>query len=288
MNRFRTALVSVVAVAACAPSAPRPTPSPESVEIPVSRRDQPVEASRAVTLRRDWTTSVTVEREDSIVLTLPDGTRQVQRQGRTAHFTMTLTPGAVRVKLDDLILRPSMGEAATSAIGTTWNGRVGTSGAITNLQASRSDPLAEEIGNVVRAFLPRLPHGTLEPNTTWSDSSSGSLRVEIFRADENRVSQWKSSSRTTRSGIDVIPVTLHESFEQLGKGSQSGREMTMTAQGRRIGTYFVTLDGRLDGATMHDSVAKFITIADTRQSIPTMQFARITLQYGSPAGRDNR
>lgn len=284
MRPINLVLTGALAVAACAPStsAPRPGPSPLP---PAPERIIP---TTAVTLRRDWTTPVRVEREDSIVLTLPDGSRQVQRQGRTAHFTMTLAPGTVKVKLDDLVLRPSLGLEATEVIGTTWTGRVGASGAITNLQASRSTTLGDDIANVVRAFLPRLPDGRAVPGARWADSSEGAVRVEIFRANEHRITEWSTDQRTERDGIPVIAVRSREEYEQLGRGNQAGREMTMTAQGRRTATYYLTLDGRIDTATLQDSVAKFITIADTRQSIPTMQFARTTLEYGIPAARGPR
>lgn len=285
MRPINLVLTGALALAACAPStpsAPRPVPAPLP---PAPERIAP---STAVTLRRDWTTTVRVEREDSIVLTLPDGSRQVQRQGRTAHFTMILAPGTVRVMLNDLVLRPSLGTEATEVIGTTWTGRVGASGAITNLQASRNTTLGDDISNVVRAFLPRLPDGRVEPGVRWADSSEGAVRVEIFRANERRTTQWNTDQRTEHNGMALIAVRSREEYEQVGTGNQAGREMTMTAQGRRTATYYLTLDGRVDSATLQDSVAKFITIPDTRQIIPTMQFARTALQYGIPAARGPR
>lgn len=284
MSRSHLVIAGAVALAACAPTSTTPRPSPAPLGAAPSRPA----TSRAIALRRDWTTTVKVEREDSIVITLPDGSRQVQRQGRTAHFTMVLAPGTVRVKLDDLVLRPSLGNEATDVIGTTWTGRVGASGAITNLQASRNTVLGDDISNVVRAFLPRLPDGTVEPGARWADSSEGAVRVEIFRANERRTTEWNTDQRTEHNGIPVIAVRSREEYEQLGRGNQAGRELTMTAQGRRTATYYLTLDGRVDTATLQDSVAKFITIADTRQSIPTMQFARTALQYGTPAARGPR
>ncbi|MBA2291488.1 MAG: hypothetical protein H0W15_03420 [Gemmatimonadales bacterium] len=284
MRSIHNALAGVLAVAACAPSTSGPRPDPA----PLPAAPDRTSASTAITLRRDWTTTVTVEREDSIVITLPDGSRQVQRQGRTAHFTMSLAPGTVRVKLNDLVLRPSLGNEATEVIGTTWTGRVGASGTITNLQASRNTTLGDDISNVVRAFLPRLPDGRAVPGARWADSSEGAVRVEIFRANEHRTTEWSAGQRTERNGIQVLAVRSREEFEQLGRGNQAGRELTMTAQGRRTATYYLTLDGRVDAATLQDSVAKFITIADTRQSIPTMQFARTAIQYGTPAARGPR
>jgi hypothetical protein len=52
----------------------------------------------------------------------------------------------------------------------------------------------------------------------------------------------------------------------------------MTAQGRRSGTYYLTLDGRIDAATVDDSVAKLIAIPALRQTIPTMQFTRYSIR----------
>lgn len=272
--RRLTVLTFPALLAACAGStAPEPAPAP-SVNRPAT--------NAAVAIRRDWASVVTLERDDSLVITLPGGGIQVQRQGQSARFLLTLTPGAIRVRLDNLTLRPTLGDAANEVIGTIWTGRVNSNGRVDGLQASRGTPLAEEIGNAVRTMLPRLVSGMVRPNQSWSDSSSGPIRVDIFRATEQRSSRWSSAERTTRDGITVIPVRLREDFEQLGRGSQSGRQMTMTAQGRRTGTYYLTLDGRVDGAILQDSVAKLITIPESRQSIPTMQHSRTVLRYLAP------
>ena len=279
MNQARAGLVALTFAAACSSAKPEPTPSP------APRRPS---ASSAIGLRQEWTTTVTAEREDSIILTLPNGGRQMQRQGRTARFTMTLTPGNIRVRLDALTLRPALGDMANEVVGTTWTGRVSPSGRITGLQASRGTPLAEEMSTLVQAFLPRLAAATVRPGASWSDSSSGPVRVDIFRATEERNSRWSSGEHTTRDGLPVMPIRLRENYEQLGRGSQSGRQLTMTAQGRRIATYYLTLDGRVDAAVMQDSVAKFITIAETRQSIPTMQYGRTSITFGAAPARGQR
>ena len=277
MTPVRTFAITLVAVAACRSAPPEAAPRPAA---------RPSASSSTVTLRRDWSTLVTMQRNDSIVLTMPDGNRQVQRQSRNARFTLTLTPGAIRVRLDALTLTPALGDIANEVVGTTWTGRVSGSGRISGLQASRGTALADEMSSVVEALLPRLPDGTVRPGLTWQDSATAPVRVDIFRTTERRASRWNSGERTERDGIDVIPVRVRETYEQFGRGSQAGRQMTMTAQGRRVATYYVTLDGRVDGAVMQDSVAKFITIPDTRQSIPTMQFARTTLQYGAASVRE--
>lgn len=273
-TRRLAALTFPALLAACAGStAPEPTPAPSP--------NRPA-ASTAVAIRRDWTTVVTVDRDDSLVITLPGGATQIQRQGHNARFLLTLTPGAIRVRLDNLTLRPALGDAANEVIGTIWTGRVNSNGRVDALQASRGTPLAEELGNTVRTMLPRLVSGIVRPNQSWTDSSSGPTRVDIFRTTEQRTSRWSSGDRTTRDGLTVIPIRLREDFEQLGRGSQSGRQMTMTAQGRRTGTYYLTLDGRVDTAVLQDSVAKLITIPESRQSVPTMQFVRTVLRYLAP------
>lgn len=273
-TRLLVGLVLPVLVTACAGGTP-----PSATPAPSPNRSA---SNAAVAIRRDWTSVVTLDRDDSLVITLPGGAIQIQRQGQSARFILTLTPGAIRVRLDDLTLRPALGDAANEVIGTVWTGRVNSNGRVDGLQASRGTPLAEEIGNTVRMMLPRLVSGIVRPNQSWSDSSSGPTRVDIFRATEQRTSRWSSGERTPRDGITVIPIRLREDFEQLGRGSQSGRQMTMTAQGRRTGTYYLTLDGRVDGAVLQDSVAKLITIPESRQSIPTMQHSRTVLRYLAP------
>ncbi|MBK7594997.1 MAG: hypothetical protein IPJ11_07060 [Gemmatimonadetes bacterium] len=82
-----------------------------------------------------------------------------------------------------------------------------------------------------------------------------------------------------REGIRVIPVQVREAFEQIGRGSSAGRNMTMTAQGVRSAQYYMTLDGRVEVATVVDSAAKLITIPGSQQSIPTMQYSRTLIRF---------
>ncbi|MEP6591811.1 MAG: hypothetical protein ABJC19_11565 [Gemmatimonadota bacterium] len=262
-------------LAACGKSA--------DVAVAPAPTSRPTSNARApVHLRNDWRASVSMQRADSLILTLPDGSRQLQRIARMAHFTVEVgTNNSFSATLDSISLSPAADAAAAQAIGTRWNGRVTGAGRIEGLQISRSSFLGDDLTRSVRSMIPPVPFEGLAVGTTWTDTTSGSVQVELFRTSERRVRRWSTAERTQRGGVTVYPVRVREDFEQVGKGSQSGREMTMTAQGSRTGYYYLTADGRVDGAVLQDSVAQFITIPMSRQTVPTMRYGKTTLHFAS-------
>lgn len=229
-----------------------------------------------------------MQRVDSLVLTLPDGTRQLQRLERLALFTVEIgSNNAFSATLDSLVMRPAANQAIAAAIGTRWTGKLSGAGRIEGLRISRSTPLAEELTTVVRSLIPAVSFRGEAVGRSWQDTTSGTVQVDVFQATEQRVRSWTAGERTTLNGVLVYPIRVREEFEQLGRGAQAGREMTMTAQGSRSGSYYVTLDGRVDGAVLRDSVAQFITIPATRVTVPTMRYSWLTLRFATPP-RDNR
>jgi hypothetical protein len=276
--RIATTLISLVGVVACGGSpAPTPTPTPQGIPSP---------SSSLVLLRNDWRAAVTMQRVDSLVLTLPDGTRQTQRLERLALFTVEIgSNNAFAVTLDSLAMRPAANQAIAAAIGTRWTGRLSGAGHVEGLRISRSTPLAEDLTTVVRSLIPPVSFSGVAVGRSWKDTTSGTVQVEVFQATERRIRSWTAGEESALNGVLVHPIRVREEFEQLGRGAQAGREMTMTAQGVRSGNYYVTLDGRVEGAVLRDSVAQFITIPATKVTVPTMRYSRLTLRFAtSPSG----
>ncbi|MES2305066.1 MAG: hypothetical protein V4558_06145 [Gemmatimonadota bacterium] len=275
--RFLALALSLATLAGCGHD-------PEPVTRPAPRAAETSGARALVSLRSGWGATVTMQRQDSLVLTLPNGARQVQHVGRMARFTMEIgSNNSFTAVLDSLSLQPPSVEAAADARGTRWSGRITGAGRIEGLRISRATPLGDDLTSAVRALVPMVPLGGAPVGTRWKDTLSGSVQVEVFRAQEERVRSWSAGERTDRGGMSVYPVRVREEFEQLGKGSQAGREMTMTAQGSRVGYYYLTADGRVDGAVLQDSVAQFITIPSVKQTIPTMRYSRTTFRYSTSA-----
>lgn len=271
-------LLPLLAVVGCGHSPPPAT-------APAPRRSD-VGSRTTVSLRNDWRALVTMQRTDSLVLTLPNGSRQVQRVGRMARFAVEIgANNSFMATLDSLILQPPASEAIAQVAGTRWTGMVSGAGRIEGLRISRATPLGDDLTSAVRSLLPLVPFNGVAVGRSWKDTTSGSVQVEVFRVEEQRVRSWSAGERTERMGVSVYPVRVREDFEQLGRGSQAGREMTMTAQGSRIGYYYITMDGRVDGAVLQDSVAQFITIPAMKQTIPTMRYSRTTFRFAtSPRG----
>lgn len=275
-----TTLISLIGVVACHKSPP-PATAPEP-------RNTPTPTRGIALLRNDWRAAVTLQRVDSLVLTLPDGNHQVQRLERTAHFLVEIgRDNSFTATLDSLTTRPASVSAVAAAVGTEWSGKLSSAGRIEGLRISRSSPLGDDLTAAVRALIPPVPLRGVAVGVTWRDTTSGQVQVEVFRATETRTRSWTAGEIIDLNGVQVHPIRVREEFEQLGRGEQAGRTMTMTAQGSRSGNYYVTLDGRVDGAALRDSVAQFITVPAAKVTVPTMRYSRTSLRFAT-SPRDNR
>lgn len=273
--RHLGSVLPLAVILACGTSTP-------PVVTPAPQRATATKATTLVRLRNDWRAIVTLQRADSLILTLPNGSRQLQRFGRAARFTVEVSANnAFTATLDSLSVQPAAGDAVADVLGTRWTGKVSGAGRIEGLRISRSTPLGDDMTSTVRALLPPVPFAGVPIGKNWKDTLSGSNQVEVFRTNETRTRSWTSGEATERNGVAVHPIRVREEFEQVGKGSQAGQEMTMTAQGSRVGNYYMTLDGRVEGAALQDSIAQFITIPSARQTIPTMRFSRTTIRYST-------
>jgi hypothetical protein len=269
MRATRCLATLLLALAACSRGqpdvAPRPTP------------DTPT-APGAIALVTGWSGRYAMVRTDSIAITLPTGAVQRQVLGQEARFTVWVGRDAkVTVRLDSLRVRPATATGMQDLVGATWTGTLTRDG-IRSLRASRDDAFLGDLGEAIRSLFPSTPSGGFRAEARWADTTEAMRAVEAFLASDRRISTWTAGSRTTREGIEVLPLTLREQFEQIGKGEQGGREMTMTAQGIRLSSYYVSIGGRVDHVVHRDSVGKFITIPAGRQTIPTTQIVRIELR----------
>ncbi len=273
MPQTRALLLAALLVGCSSNPSPAPLPSPSR-----AAPTQPGDGPARVMLSVGYSGIAEVERRDSIILTLPDGGRQLQRLGRSARFSYSLSErGELRVRLDSLRLQPSAGREA-ELIGTTWTGRLTAEG-ITDVRANRRHPLIGELGVLVSELFPAIPRSGISSGDVWADTTRSKRQVEIFEADDDRITNWSVGRRTTRQGVLVLPVTATATYQQQGEGEQAGREMRMTADGRRSTTYYVTIPGRLDAIVATDTANRLITIPASRQAVPTTQIVRTRVRF---------
>jgi hypothetical protein len=242
---------------------------------PASPPARPV-AAPALSLERNWHARAMIERDDSIVLTLPSGDHQLQQFHRSAVFTLGVTSeGVVTMRLDSLTLRPSDDASRTAMLPATWTGRVDDPH-VDALRVAAGGEFAEELTSIVRQLLPRYPVGGAGRLSTWSDSATGKVRVDIFSATERRSAVWTTGPDGT--------LTLREEYEQMGSGSQGGQRLAMTSQGRRSCTYYSTPAGVPLTASLADSSTMLITILGSKQMVPTVRFGRTAVRFVSIPG----
>lgn len=233
----------------------------------------------AISLRENWHATVLVERDDSIILMLPSGDRQLQQFHRSAVFTLSVAgDGTVSLRLDSLAVLPPQDGASAIPILAAWTGRADDP-RVNALRVSAGGDPADELTALVRNLLPRFPVGGGHAQTKWSDSATGNVRVDIFTANERRVATWTAGTLSRAAAGSGLPVSVREDYEQFGSGQQGGHRFTMTSQGSRSGMYYSTIDGRLTSAQLTDSASMLISLPDTRQVVPTMRYGRASVRF---------
>jgi hypothetical protein len=257
--------VLMAALAACSSSPP-----------PAPPRPAPAANARGIRLRENWRATVIVDRDDSIVLTMPTGAHQLQHFRRVAGLTLVLTPnGEATLRLDSMRTMPASAFDGPVPVGAEWSGRAGDA-AIDALRVRSGGTAAAELTPLVRGVLPRLPASGAEPRTTWTDTGTGGTRSDIFNLNERRTAKW--SAGVINGG--TTPIRVSEEFEQLGNGSShDGQKLTMTSQGRRTGTYYVYSDGRIALASLLDSAAVSIGVPQTRQVMSGTRYVRTEIRF---------
>jgi hypothetical protein len=254
------ALAPAAALLAACAGTPPPDPSTQPIAAPT------------LAVERNWRARVVLERDDSIVLTLPSGDHQLQQFHRSAVFTLGVAnDGVVSLRLDSLTLRPPADDGGRAAmLPATWTGRTDDPH-VDAFRVASGGEFAEELTSVVRQLLPRYPAGGAPTLTTWTDSATGRVRVDIFTAVERRSATWTTAPGGT--------LTLREEYEQMGSGSQNGQRLTMTSQGRRSCTYHSTTSGILTAASLVDSSTMLISIPGSGQMVPTVRFGRTSVRF---------
>ena len=272
LRRALAPLTVLTLVAGCAGASPA---------APAARPD----GGPTIARQEGWRARVLFERDDSIILTLPAGNRQLQQFHRSAVFILGVSgDGQVTLRLESLTVRPREANGRDTPIAASWTGRADDP-RVNALRVSSGGDVADELTAVIRNLLPRFPAGGAHSESTWSDSAAGRVRVDIFNADERRQAIWTAGAVTHDATGTSLPVKLREDFEQLGTGSQGGQKITMTSQGSRSGTYYYTIDGRLSSARLLDSATMLISIPSTRQVVPTLRFGRASVRF-IPIARD--
>ncbi len=266
-------------LAGCLPPPPpvtAPTPQPAA---------PPVTIPGVVRLLPDWERRLVLVQEDSVLVTAGSGERQLERRGHRAVIRVSLSRGAtLRIVLDSLTLAPASTPLPEGLVGTVWTARIDSQGEATDLTPNRRTAMTDDFSGVFRLLLPPIPARGISTGMRWSAPLARRANVHVFGVTESGLSTWEVGATTRDGTVQILPMTLRESYEQIGTGTQAGRSMTMTAQGVRRVDWQLRLDGLVDRAEIRDSSANLVTIQGTRQAVPAMEIrrTRVTEQPTQP------
>ncbi len=217
--------------------------------------------------------------EDSILVTAGTGERQLERRRHRAVIRVSLSRGStLRIVLDSLVLIPATTPVPAGLIGTVWTARLGSEGETTDLTPNRRTGMTDDLSAVFRLLLPPIPPRGLSAGMRWSAPLARQANVHVFGVTESGESAWEVGAAMRDGPLNLLPIALRESYEQIGNGTQAGRTMTMTAQGVRRAAWQVRLDGLVDRAEIRDSSVNLITIQGTRQAVPAVEIRNTRLQ----------
>ena len=227
-----------------------------------------------------------IETDDSLALSMPDGTTQNQTIVRTSYITLQESgdsPIDIRVSLDSVLLtQPDsvLQALVDSAVGATWTGLMTPWGRLEHLTADRPSLFVDQLEPLLHALFPVLPETGARPAMAWSDSVQIPFRaLARFEATEVRRTDFVADGYIAVAVGPALQITSHGVYSVTGSGTWFGQNMTVDGEGQVEGTHAIALDGRLVEASMSDSATLDLALPDVGQSVPAQirGRARLTL-----------
>jgi hypothetical protein len=223
-------------------------------------------------------------RRDSLVVEMPGGESQTQAIGRTTYLRVSVTPkegdSEVAVAVDSI--RPDADATIPpvlldSAVATTWTGRLGPNGRLTDIHASSSSLVADQLGSQLPLLFPALPAGGPRPGASWSDSTTGPYRSNAVTATEQAQVACRALGYEAFQAAQALRVECSRTSSFSGAGAQFGQDMTLQGSGTASLLYHLGTGGRVVGLAGQESNDLTITVVTVGQAVPARQEARFTL-----------
>lgn len=275
----------ILLLAACATSSP---PSGGAAPGEASPGQPEGETSRdGGVLYQAWPQSrYELTTRDSIAMEMPDGSFQRQLTEKTGFLTIQLDSSAqgltAFIRLDSMRLAypdALVQSLVDSAVGTTWQGRIGARGNLDSLAPSRPSVFGEQVRTDLRRLLPVLPAGGVRPGETWTDSATAPLQMMTgMQVQEDRATGYQAGKWESSAGQRVITIESSTTYRVSGTGTSYGQQLEITGSGVATGSHRVSRAGRLLAASAMDSAMITINVPAVGQTVPTVITSRADLR----------
>lgn len=221
-------------------------------------------------------------RHDSVAATMPSGESQVQVFGSTAYVTLTWlasdTGAKITAAVDSVVpdsglsFVPAVLDSARSA---RWTGLRRPSGRLTDLTGGPSSLISDQVREQIQLIFPLLPADGARPGASWTDSTSGPVRVSAFEALETVQVDSRAEPSLTSSG--ALPIVVIRTRTAAGQGSQFGQPINIRATGSDTLSYHVAADGRVLSVEGVRMTAMVVDLPSIGQSVPAREYSSLRM-----------
>jgi hypothetical protein len=207
---------------------------------------------------------------------MPSGDIQVQVFSSTAYVTLTWvasdTGARITAAVDSVV--PDSGLSFVPAVfdsarGARWTGLRRSTGRLTDLTGGPSSLISDQVREQIQLIFPLLPPEGIRPGATWTDSTTGPVRVSAFEAIETVRVDSRAETSVAASG--ALPLIVIRTRTATGQGNQFGQPINIRATGSDTLSYDVAADGRVlsvDGVRM---TALVVDLPSIGQSVPASE-----------------
>lgn len=270
-------------LAACASSTPGEVASPTPVGAEARAAAPAPGGGREIAYAATPRARYRIERDDTVLVRLPDNTTQPQVFSRAAWVTVSTEKSAAGLRativLDSLDVGGMMREAAAASIdsarGTRWTANVAPDGRVSEVSADRTTQAGDQVGSLLQLLFPILPGKAIRAGASWTDTLETARKVDLFDVTERAITQHLALSTAVRGGTTVLPIQANGSFTQSGTGTQSGQAMTVETAGNRRFTFYLGTDGIPAGLSGTETSDVTITVSAVGQSISATRSATV-------------
>ncbi|MFQ5702852.1 MAG: hypothetical protein ACE5HT_02395 [Gemmatimonadales bacterium] len=166
----------------------------------------------------------------------------------------------------------SSGEA-NSALGTTFTGRLASTGEILDFQGDLPNgALARElVDRLFRQFFPRIPAHGARAGEHWVDTLETTAVVGGVNNKVRTVNSHSAAGWLTHAGRRALQIVTVSRYAFSGSGVQAGQEFTLEGQGHRLAQHYIGADGSYLGYTATDTSHAEAKLTKLGLTIPVLQ-----------------
>jgi hypothetical protein len=244
---------------------------------------RPVPSSPTTTLKY----KVSIAALSTIDLSAMGAGEQKNSSGFTGYFTMTLqdTTGgqALTMLLDSMKVdsatqgMAALQAAADSSKGSSWHGLLTDKGKIDNLVIVQGSPGAQQFEAVLAGFFPRGAAHTKKKGEVWTDTLSYTSTSDGGSTTIKMMTTFTAAGEGSFGTGKALTINTTSITSSVGSQEGPGGDMQMEGNGKGIGVYYVSKDGRYLGGTNTIDSDIMITLTQAPAPIPLKAHTVITV-----------